>query len=184
MCPRLLCYEDSNTYGYDPRSYLGGRYPKFVRWTGVLEAAGWTVINKGSNGRSIPKGDQEMEAAVQQICHDKAEVLVVMLGSNDILQNLGLSAEACSGRMEFFLRVLITKPLSPYQILLVAPPLMKPWVDDRRTLDESCRLASCYRTLAQKLGISFADAGEWGVELTFDGVHFSEAGHLAFAEGL
>ena len=23
----LLCYGDSNTYGFDPRSYFGGRYP-------------------------------------------------------------------------------------------------------------------------------------------------------------
>ena len=55
MCRRLLCYGDSNTYGYDPRSYLGGRYPKTVRWTGLLDAEGWKVINKGENGRSIPK---------------------------------------------------------------------------------------------------------------------------------
>ena len=63
---------------------------------------------------------------------------------------------------------------------------MKPgaWVDNPKTLGESDRLADCYRTLAQKLGASFADAGEWNVELTFDGVHFSEAGHLAFAEGI
>lgn len=24
---RVMCLGDSNTYGYDPRSYLGGRYP-------------------------------------------------------------------------------------------------------------------------------------------------------------
>lgn len=34
------------------------------------------------------------------------------------------------------------------------------------------------------LGVAFADAGEWGVALTFDGVHFSPEGHAAFAEGL
>ena len=28
MGQRILCYGDSNTYGYDSRSYLGGRYPK------------------------------------------------------------------------------------------------------------------------------------------------------------
>ena len=32
MRRRLLCYGDSNTYGYDPRSYLGGRYPDSIRW--------------------------------------------------------------------------------------------------------------------------------------------------------
>ena len=31
MRQKILCYGDSNTYGYDPRAYLGGRYPKAVR---------------------------------------------------------------------------------------------------------------------------------------------------------
>ena len=44
MKPRILCYGDSNTYGYDPRSYLGGRYPASVRWTALLRAAGWPVV--------------------------------------------------------------------------------------------------------------------------------------------
>lgn len=28
---RLLCCGDSNTYGYDPRSFFGDRYPKESR---------------------------------------------------------------------------------------------------------------------------------------------------------
>ncbi len=37
MGRRILCFGDSNTYGYDPRSYLGGRYPASVRWTALLK---------------------------------------------------------------------------------------------------------------------------------------------------
>lgn len=186
MCHRILCYGDSNTYGYDPRSYLGDRYPKPIRWTGLLEAAGWTVINEGVNGRSIPQVDRELETAVQVIRRAEAKVLVIMLGSNDLLQRPSISAGVCSGRMELFLRKLIPEAIFPHQILLVAPPPMKPgaWVGDPGILDESRQLADCYNTLAQKLGIRFADAGEWNVELAFDGVHFSEAGHRAFAEGI
>lgn len=28
---KVICYGDSNTYGYDPRSYIGGRYPAGAR---------------------------------------------------------------------------------------------------------------------------------------------------------
>ena len=48
---RILCYGDSNPYGYDPSAYLGGRYPEDVRWTGLLKRAGWVVVNEGQNGR-------------------------------------------------------------------------------------------------------------------------------------
>ena len=29
---QVICFGDSNTYGYDPRSYLGGRYGPRDRW--------------------------------------------------------------------------------------------------------------------------------------------------------
>ena len=28
---KVICFGDSNTYGYDPRSYFGGRYPRDSR---------------------------------------------------------------------------------------------------------------------------------------------------------
>ena len=81
MCRRLLCFGDSNTYGYDSRSYLGERYPESVRWTALLNAGGWKVINKGENGRSIPKLDQEIEAAAGAICCSKAEAVIVIISA-------------------------------------------------------------------------------------------------------
>ena len=186
MRRRLLCYGDSNTYGYDPKSYLGGRYPESVRWTAQLNADGWKVINKGENGRSIPILDREIEAAVQTIRGVETDILTVMLGSNDLLQCPDLSAEKCGERMEQFLAALLEKAQANLKILLVTPPPMElgAWVSSHRTLEETCRLAGCYETVAQRLGIAFADAGTWGIGLAYDGVHFSEEGHQAFANGM
>lgn len=184
MSRRILCYGDSNTYGYDPRSYLGGRYPMSVRWTSLLEAGGLEIINEGENGRAIPRLDREIEAAVQAVRRAEPDTLVIMLGINDLLQRPGLTAEVCSQRMERFLAALL-RPV-PLPVLLTAPPPMEPgtWVPDPALIRESRRLALCYEALARNMNIRFADAGKWGVELTFDGVHFSEAGHRAFAEGM
>ena len=186
MCRRLLCYGDSNTYGYDPRSYLGGRYPKSVRWTALLNAGDWKVINKGENGRSIPRLDQKIETAVSAIHRSRAEAVVVMLGSNDLLQCPGLAADVCGKRMERFLEAVLIQTQGEPNILLTAPPPIElgTWVSDPRTVEESRKLAGCYETTAHRLGIAFADAGVWGVELAYDGVHFSETGHLTFAKGI
>ena len=32
----VICFGNSNTYGYDPRSYLGGRYDVDSRWVDIL----------------------------------------------------------------------------------------------------------------------------------------------------
>lgn len=165
---------------------MGGRYPKDVRWTGKLEAAGWEIINQGENGRSIPRLDWEIETVARAVQEAEPEILTVMLGSNDLLQRPGLAAEVCGRRMERFLSALLAGVPVELRVLLIAPPPMEPggWVPDPALIRESHRLADCYETLAKRLGVFFADAGKWDVELTFDGVHFSEAGHRAFTVGL
>ena len=46
----VICFGDSNTYGYDPRCYFGGRYDADSRWVDILATeTGWTVYNMGQN---------------------------------------------------------------------------------------------------------------------------------------
>ena len=181
---RILCYGDSNTYGYDPRSFLGDRYPADVRWTGLLAAdLGIPVHNSGQNGRTIPRTEWALEQAAQFPAG--TDLAVIMLGSNDLLQTSGFTARDTAARMENFLWHLLVRS-DVGAILLISPPPMRTgaWVTEERLLTESARLAREYEALARRLGIRFADAGQWDVELVFDGVHFSEAGHRAFARGL
>ena len=52
----VICFGDSNTYGYDPRGYFGGRYDADSRWVDILAAeTGWTVRNMGQNGREMAR---------------------------------------------------------------------------------------------------------------------------------
>ena len=49
----ILCYGDSNTYGYNP--VTGGRWPEDIRWTGRLQQLlgnKYKVIEEGCNGRT------------------------------------------------------------------------------------------------------------------------------------
>ena len=174
---RLVCFGDSNTYGYDPRSFFGGRYPAECCWTDLLATeTGLEVVNLGQNGREIPAGAGSLAGLLQ-----RDDLLVVMLGDNDLLCRPRFTAGDVAARMEDFL-----KALPPCRVLLVAPPPMAPgeWVTEKRLLSESAALAGEYKSLALRLGIDFADAGQWGVELAFDGIHFTEDGHRAFAKGI
>ena len=49
----ILCYGDSNTWGYDPVTQ--DRFPPDTRWPGVLRhelGEGYLVIEEGLNGRT------------------------------------------------------------------------------------------------------------------------------------
>ena len=170
----LLCYGDSNTFGFDPRSYFGSRYDPECRWVDILAAeTGWEVHNNSMNGREIPKREVQIPGST--------DLLVLMLGTNDLLQ--GASPQETARRMEQFLNVL---SLDRAKILLIAPPPMKrgEWVPDDALIQSSIDLAAAYGALSAKLGVHFANAGDWNVEIAFDGVHFTESGHKAFAKAL
>lgn len=178
----MLCFGDSNTYGYDPRGFFADRYPEESGWVDILSRkTGWTIENAGQNGREIPRNSLQYQQAELLIDRTEPDLCAVMLGTNDLLQ--GAAAQETASRMEGFLRNIQPKCA---RILLIAPPPMQPgtWVSEKALLEESRKLTHLYRSLANELCISFADAGQWNVSLAFDGVHFTEAGHRAFAEGL
>ena len=58
------------------------------------------------------------------------------------------------------------------------------WVPTDALAAESVRLTEEYRLLAEKQNIPFVDTRRWNIELAFDGVHFNEEGHHAFANRL
>ena len=176
---RILCFGDSNTYGYDPRGYPGDRYSADDRWADLLSAqTGHELINAGVNGQEIPRNPYCLRLLAQQ---QDVDILLVMLGTNDLLQ--GASAKEAATRMEAFLN-----PLLPHcgKVLLVAPPPMKrgAWVPTDTPVDESICLADEYRLVAERLNIPFLDTRHWNIDLAYDGVHFTEAGHHGFARHL
>ena len=175
---KLWCFGDSNTYGYDPCGFFGGRYD--APWPELLaEKTGFQVVNEGKNGRMIPGRAYEFNQFLRDAERQSADVPIVMLGTNDLLN--GATAAETAARMETFLN-----RCNVPRILLVSPPPLKrgAWVPDDRLVEESKALARQYQVLAERLGIRFADAGEWDIALAYDGVHFTQEGHARCAEGL
>ena len=166
MRMNVICFGDSNTYGYDPRGYFGGRYNADSRWVDILVAkTGWTVCNMGQN-KEFPAD---------------TDLLIVMLGTNDLLQGKG--PKQIIEKSERFLSGI---SLDRSKILLIAPPPMTlgAWVPSTQFVDNSRTFAQLCQALAEQLGIRFADAGKWEIPLAYDGVHFTEQGHRAFAARL
>ena len=162
---KIICFGDSNTYGYDPRSFLGDRYPAEDRWVNILaKKLGCDAVNAGMNGREIPRCP---------VTFDSADLLLIMLGTNDLLQ--GNSPEEVRERMRQFLSNL---DYDKSKILLITPPPMKlgAWVSDRALVDASKSLNF------NDLGVRCV--GPWELPMTFDGVYLTEEGHAMLAKYL
>ena len=175
---KLWCFGDSNTYGYDPCGFFGGRYAE--PWPALLaEKTGFQVINDGKNGRMIPEREHEILRFRRDAEQYNADMLIVMLGTNDLLE--GAKAGEVARRME----VLLTGCAMPITLLVSPPPMKRgAWVPDDGLVEASRKLSGRYKALAERLGLRYVDSGEWHIDLAFDGVHFTEEGLIHFAEGL
>ncbi len=186
MMKTILCYGDSNTYGYDPRDFWGGRYDAPDRWTGILNAdPDFRIMNYGQNGRMIPANRIAISQAAEQIMSCRFDRMTVMLGSNDLLFSSTYTMDVITERMDRFLGSLTELPglrQHPEQILLLAPPHVVIQDEGYEAICErSEQFGAWYQTLADKYHTDFADTNQWNIRLAADGVHFTPEGHHTFA---
>lgn len=204
---RVLCYGDSNTYGYNPVS--GGRYGETERYPRRLQALlgdTWSVIEEGLPGRTSVFEDPITEglnglAIVTPILmsHAPLDTVIVMLGTNDSKARFGCSAYLISnGIKRLVKKVLHTDcwrdPDHP-DVLVVAPaPIQPGYYDkmfghemglgcDERSAAISGKLAPM---LAEIPSVRFLDAATIpGVVChEVDDMHLTREAHACLAEAL
>lgn len=196
---KAFFYGDSNTYGYDPAGYFGGRYPRGVRWTSILKdrlAGEWEISADGMPGRVIPSGRRALEYFRGSLRAEMpVDLFAVMLGTNDILGTR--HPDAVRTAMEMGDLIEVVGELGVPQIMLIAPPKieftpssfeMSYVCGSSSTADlyveEGKKLTEAYRKIAARRGLLFADASSWALDFAFDGVHLSENGHAVFAQAM
>ena len=94
----ILCFGDSNTWGFDPDATASSPYPirhaHDVRWTGVLArelGQEFHVIEEGQNGRTTVHEDPIVQHRNGRTylppcleSHKPIDLVVLMLGTNDL----------------------------------------------------------------------------------------------------
>ena len=194
----IICYGDSNTYGYDP---MGGRYPEEDVWPSVLQSMlgeDYTVINEGLNGRTTIFGEggeswrNGLTALPEVLEKDMpVDTIIFMLGTNDTLIDPMKSAEDIAAGMETLIlkAVEITTENQGFvpEIIIAAPAAIK---DVRGTyldisdisVEVSEELADTYRELADRYGYRFVDATKAAEISDADHIHLTKEGHRQMAE--
>lgn len=191
MIKRMICFGDSNTFGYDAGSRLGRRLEEEERWPEVLAGlTGCDLVNEGMNGREIPEG-WFLERFDKMLEEDAPfDILAVMLGTNDILNSFRPDASEAGRKMEAFLLHALNHPQisgDGNRILLIAPPGIDigRYGEEEEVFDREARaLGPVYRQIAERLGLRTADTRDWDIPLAHDGVHFTGEGQKKFARKL
>ncbi|MQA24846.1 MAG: hypothetical protein GEU94_05110 [Micromonosporaceae bacterium] len=203
----VLCYGDSNTYGYPAEDVGVERWPVDVRWPGRLQmllGGGCAVIEEGLRGRTTafdyPGGDRPGRNGLTYLgpclhSHDPLDVVVVMLGTNDVKVAFDLSAaeiaEALDGYVDVIEAEAANRDGGRPAVLLVSPAHIdhtRPDFAARRgasydgtSVTKSRQLAKHLQAVADKRRAGFADAASvaWAGD---DGVHLARDAYRALAE--
>ena len=201
---RILCFGDSNTYGYDPR---GGRYGEDERWPMRLSATlgeGFSVVEEGFGGRTCVyddpiEGGYKSGASYLPPClmsHNPLDLVILMLGTNDAKRRFGLTPVTIGEGLAQLVRLirLYGQDASgqPPAVLIVAPAPVEPPVLNTRmaesfgehALEVTRGLAAEYARLARLMRCAFFDAAPVAEVSPIDGVHLSRRGHARLAEAL
>ena len=141
MKKRILCYGDSNTWGY-----ISGtdhqRYGEKERWTKILaELLGdeFEIIEEGLNSRTLISNDlrpgKEGKNGYEYLIpcldsHDPIDLTVLMLGTNELKATYNKSIEEIGEIFEtYFVKTILNRKSqisdSYSKLLVVAPPIAK-----------------------------------------------------------
>ncbi len=184
---KVILYGDSNTYGYDPRGMMGGRYPDEVRWTVKLADAlpDRLVTDEGLNGRQLPVSRSgRISRFLENMAKDlgKEDLICMMLGTNDVLLTNHPDADEPVRKMKILLDW-YRETLQPYRLVVVVPVPIVDINDEMAPYHkESLRMNEGFVKLCKERDIPYIDTTDWDIPMAYDGVHIAEDSQKLFAE--
>jgi lysophospholipase L1-like esterase len=197
---RILCYGDSNTWGYDPAT--GERFAEDIRWPGVLGhelGSGFRVVEEALNGRTTVRDDpvEEHKNGKDYLrpcleSHRPLDLVIIALGVNDLKARFFASASDVADGAGVLVGIAQGSGAGPNgrppAVLLVAPPRVGKLAELAQMFtgaeEESKGFAHQYRRVAEKYGCELLDAGEVVKSSDLDGIHLEVGEHRKLGEAV
>lgn len=200
---RILCYGDSNTWGYISGSNHQ-RYGNDERWTKILAkllGSDFEIIEEGLNSRTLISNDtrpgKEGKNGYEYLIpcldtHDPIDLVLLMLGTNELKSTYNKSAKDIGEMLEkYFVKTILNRKSqlkdSYPSLLIIAPPIVNEEQEYCKTNDKylgatqkSKELNDIYKNIAERYNCEFLSSQ--GLETGIDGVHLTKESHKKLAE--
>ena len=200
---RILCYGDSNTWGYVSGSNHNW-YLKEKRWTGILQKLlgnKYEIIEEGLNSRTLISNDErpgkEGKNGYEYLIpcldtHDPIDLVILMLGTNELKSVYNKTVKEIGKLIEkHFVKIILNRKsqfMSTYpKLILICPPLVNEDTEYCKNKyeganEKSKQLNNIYRNISERNECFFISND--GLETGIDGVHLTKNSHKKLAEKL
>jgi lysophospholipase L1-like esterase len=196
--PVVLCYGDSNTHGTVPLTQPDrfDRHPRGARWPDVMaELLGpdTQVIAEGLPGRTtvhddpVEGGCRNGIAVLPALLHSHRpiDLLVVMLGTNDLKPRFSVTAHDIARSVERICLAARAEGVVADLMILAPAPVIEAGVLADVFAGANARqtgLAQHLCSTADRIGAGFVDAGTHVTVSPVDGVHWTPEAHRLFGK--
>ena len=192
----ILCFGDSNTFGFVPLD--GSRYDADKRWSGILKkslAGKYNVIEAGCNNRTCIADNPEgpLFTGYKAIApylenHPDLKLVVLGLGINDLQFSYKLSAEEVGKGLQRLIKDI--KQKTNAKILVLIPNIIGSSIlasffsqmFDETSIEKSKQLPELFKNIAEKTKSDFLDLNTFAAPSEKDGLHYDEEMHKKIAE--
>jgi lysophospholipase L1-like esterase len=198
----ILCFGDSNTFGTVDFAVID-RFDLQKRWTGLLASSlgsEYRIIEEGMPGRTTAFEDplREFRSGRNYLApclssHRPLDLVIVMLGTNDLQMRYSASAVDIATGMEILVNLVKGAGAGPEggipQILIIAPPpigsidpIEEPcWTG---AIEKCMQLPVLYERIARQYQCHFVNSQDVLTtdDLGRDGLHLAESGHAKLAQ--
>ncbi|KGR85004.1 GDSL-type esterase/lipase family protein [Lysinibacillus odysseyi] len=201
MRESIVCYGDSNTWGYNAEDE--SRFPEHIRWPGVLSSLvgeHYKVIEEGLSGRTSVMDDPLFEGlnGLMYITpclksHSPIKLVIIMLGTNDTKERFGLTsyniAQGIMRVVEKAKHSLSGVNAESPNILVICPPRIgekyrQSIVGDAmgdQCAEKSAQLGQYLKTMTEQAMVPYLDASSIPMN-EVDYMHLTKEGHKQLAQ--
>jgi len=203
---RILCFGDSNTWGFNPDFITAGasvRYNFNQRWTKLLAqklGQDFCILEEGLNGRTIGSfnSDKPYDIALKSLPtilqkHQPLDLIAVMLGTNDTNSEYNKTYKSIASDLAKVIKIIkdyCTKVQTANpKILIITPPKINAKIAnkyfsgiDGQAEQKSERLEKEYISLTKAEKCEHLST--LALPMGSDGLHLSLASHAKLAQML
>ena len=194
---KIICYGDSNTFGYNPLD--GSRYDENTRWTEVLQnnlGKEFSVINEGMCDRTgfvnNPKGflfsaPKHFPKFISK--EENFDLLILWLGTNDLQFQYDISMGAVERGLENLIRLGNEKAKN---IVIIPPVILNKNVlkgpfnyqFNETSVVKSRKIGRIFRQIDNIYQCGYFDINKITTPSDFDGLHYDAMSHKLIGEKL
>lgn len=195
---KILCFGDSNTFGFNPINGL--RFSKEIRWTGVLQSlcgSDYEIVEAGCNNRTCfrnnPEGKKYTGGEIlPEYLKSDFDIVILGLGANDLQRQYRTSIEELKYGMENLVSLVQAKS-NKIHIIILSPSVIGEkvlssrifsFLFDETSIEKSKSVAVIYREIANINNCKFVDLEQLVKPSDIDGLHYDEVGHQRIANEL